>query len=162
MSPGQSTGAGGRIPAVSVAIASDQKRNLASSGRRIRVALVDDHMVMRQGLAGLLRAEPDMEIVGEASDGGAAVNLVRDIRPDVVLMDVTMPGMDGIQATRIIHQEIPNVKIIGLSMFEEGEQAVAMREAGAVDYLTKCGPSDAVISAIRRHSIADCGLRVAD
>jgi PAS domain S-box-containing protein len=134
---------------ISVAIASHQKIGMESLGRRIRVVLVDDHMVMRQGLAGLLRAEPDMEIVGEASDGSAAVNLVRELRPDVVLMDVTMPGMDGIQATRIIRNEIPKVQVIGLSMFEEGEQAAAMRKAGAIDYITKSGPSDAVISAIR-------------
>jgi CheY-like chemotaxis protein len=143
-------GAGeGRSSKVSVAIASQRKDDAAALGKRIRVALVDDHMVMRQGLAGLLRSESDMEIVGEASDGAAAINLVRDLRPDVVLMDVTMPGMDGIQATRIIHSEMPGVQIIGLSMFEEGEQAIAMRAAGAVDYLTKSGPSGAVIAAIR-------------
>ena len=80
-------------------------------------------MVMRQGLAGLLRAEPDIEIIGEASDGQSAIDLIRELRPDVVLMDISMPGMDGIQATRIIHKELPEVRIIGLSMFQEGEQA---------------------------------------
>lgn len=151
--------AGGRFSTVSVAMTSDQKYEALGSEKRIRVALVDDHMVMRQGLAGLLRAEPDMEIIGEASDGGAAVNLVRNLNPDVVLMDVTMPGMDGIQATRIIHDEMPGVKIIGLSMFEEGEQAMAMREAGASDYLTKSGPSDAVINAIRKCAAPSLKLR---
>jgi DNA-binding NarL/FixJ family response regulator len=104
---------------------------------------------MRQGLARLLRAEPDMEIAGEASDGESAIGLVRELRPDVVLMDVSMPGMDGIQATRIIHSELPWIGIIGLSMFQEGEQAAAMRKVGAVDYVTKSGPSEAVIAAIR-------------
>ena len=146
---GRTGASGSRLSQVSVAIPSVQKGESGQEERRIRVALVDDHIVMRQGLAGLLRAEPDIEIVGEASDGAAAVNLVRDLRPDVVLMDITMPGMDGIQATRLIHGEMPDVQIIGLSMFEEGEQAVAMREAGAVDYLTKSGPSGAVINAIR-------------
>jgi DNA-binding NarL/FixJ family response regulator len=106
-------------------------------------------MVMRQGLAGLLRAESDIEIVGEASDGQSAIDLVRELRPDVVLMDISMPGMDGIQATRIIHKELPGVLIIGLSMFQEGEQQAAMRAAGAVAYLTKTGPSEALIEAIR-------------
>jgi PAS domain S-box-containing protein len=115
----------------------------------IRIVLVDDHMIMRQGLAELLRGVPGFEVVGEASDGASAVELVRDILPDVVLMDVSMPGMNGIQATEIIHREMPNVQVIGLSMFEEGDQSVAMREAGAVDYLTKSGPTEALIEAIR-------------
>jgi DNA-binding NarL/FixJ family response regulator len=90
-----------------------------------------------------------MELVGEASDGAAAVSLVRELRPDVVLMDVSMPGMNGIEATRIIHREFPDVRIIGLSMFQEGEQAAAIREAGAVDYVTKSGSSEAMLSLIR-------------
>ena len=119
------------------------------SKERIRVVLVDDHAVMRQGLRSLLRALADIEIVGEASDGEAAVHLIRNVHPDVVLMDVSMPGMDGIQATRIVHSEFPEVQVIGLSMFQEKEQAAAMREAGAVDYLTKSGPADSVVAAIR-------------
>jgi CheY-like chemotaxis protein len=126
----------------------------AGLGKRIRIMLVDDHMVMRQGLAGLLRGEPDFEISGEASDGTSAVNLARELRPDVILMDINMPGMDGIKATRIIYRELPGIHIIGLSMFQEGEQEHAMREAGAVGYLTKSGPSDAVIEAIR-HCMED-------
>lgn len=119
------------------------------SKERIRVVLVDDHAVMRQGLRSLLKALADIEIVGEASNGEAAVHLIRSVHPDVVLMDVSMPGMDGIQATRIVHSELPDVQVIGLSMFQEKEQAAAMREAGAVDYLTKSGPSDSVVAAIR-------------
>jgi DNA-binding NarL/FixJ family response regulator len=111
--------------------------------------LVDDHMVLRQGLAGLLRCEPDFEVAGEASDGESAVILVQKLRPDVVLMDVSMPGMDGIQATRTIHAKLPEIRIIGLSMFEKGEPEVAMREAGAVDYLAKSGPSEKLIQSIR-------------
>ena len=106
-------------------------------------------MVMRQGLAGLLRVEPDIEIIGEASNGQSAVNLIRELRPDVVLMDISMPGMDGIEATRIIHKEIPEVRIIGLSMFQEGTQQAAMLEAGAATYLTKTGPAEELIEAIR-------------
>jgi CheY-like chemotaxis protein/anti-sigma regulatory factor (Ser/Thr protein kinase) len=121
----------------------------AGPDKKIRVVLVDDHIVMRQGLARLLHEAPDMEIVGEASDGESAVKLIRQTIPQVVLMDISMPGMNGIQATQIIHAEFPHIRIIGLSMFEEGEQAMAMRTAGAVGFLTKSGPVDAIISAIR-------------
>jgi CheY-like chemotaxis protein len=134
---------------VSVAIAPQPESKPDGGERRIRIMLVDDHMVMRQGLSGLLRWESDFEIVGEASDGESAVRLVRDIHPNVVLMDISMPGMDGIEATRIIHRELPEVRVIGLSMFHEGEQRAAMREAGAVNYLTKSGPSEELFEAIR-------------
>lgn len=135
---------------VSVAFSSQPETgSAAGAGVRIRIVLVDDHMVMRQGLAALLRNEPDFEIAGEASDGQAAISLIRRIRPDVVLMDISMPGMDGIQATQEIHKELPDVRVIGLSMFQEKKQERAMREAGAVAYLTKSGPFDALIAAIR-------------
>ncbi len=117
--------------------------------QKIRVLLVDDHRVMRQGLARLLSEEEDIDIVGEASDGEEAVSLARRIKPEVVLMDVSLPRMNGIQATEIIHAELPEIKIIGLSMFEELDRATAMREAGAVDYVSKSRPADAIIAAIR-------------
>jgi CheY-like chemotaxis protein len=120
----------------------------------IRVLLADDHIVMRQGLSRLLRGEPDIEVVGEAADGKSAVGLIRELLPDVVLMDINMPGMGGIEAVRIIHEELPNIHVIGLSMFQEDAHADAMRKAGAVDYIDKSGPSDAVIAAIR-----DCVLK---
>jgi PAS domain S-box-containing protein len=134
---------------VSVAISAQPDSGTAGVEKKIRIALIDDHIVVRQGLAGLLRAEPDVEIIGEASDGQSAVDLIRELKPDVVLMDISMPGMDGIQATRIIHKEFPEIRVIGLSMFQEGEQQAAMREAGAVNYMTKSGPSEALIEAIR-------------
>ncbi|MCE5278516.1 MAG: response regulator [Planctomycetaceae bacterium] len=130
---------------VSVSIA---PREQGTEGK-IRVILVDDHVVMRQGLATLLKEEPDMVVIGEASDGESAVSLVRELGPDVVLMDVSMPGMNGIEAARILHAELPAVRIIGLSMFEQDEQAQAMLDAGASDYLTKSGPSEHLIAAIR-------------
>jgi PAS domain S-box-containing protein len=114
-----------------------------------RVLVVDDHKVMRQGLIQLLTAEPDIEIVGEAADGEAAVALARHLVPDVVTMDVSMPRMSGIEATQRIHTECPGVRVIGLSMFEEAEQAAAMRDAGAVAYLLKSGPAEALLAAIR-------------
>lgn len=118
--------------------------------RKIRVILVDDHAIVRNGIALAVKRAPDMEIAGEASDGHAAVELVREIVPDVVLMDVSMPGMDGIEATRLIHQELPGVSIIGLSMFEESEQSAAMQRAGACAYLTKSGDLEALLAAVRR------------
>mgnify|MGYP001119827871 CR=1 FL=1 len=116
---------------------------------RIRVMLVDDHLVMRQGLGLLIREESDLEIVGEASNGEVAIELARSLRPDVILMDINMPRMNGIEAARRIHSEMPEVQIIGLSMFDENERAQAMLVAGAVKYLTKSGPSEDLINAIR-------------
>ena len=116
---------------------------------RIRVLLVDDHMVVRDGLAVQLRQQPDIEIVGEASDGMTAVDLVRRLQPDVVTMDINMPGMNGIEATRAILAEFPGLSVIGLSMFEGPEKAAAMRAAGAVDYLSKSASFDSLLAAIR-------------
>ncbi len=134
---------------VSVGVTPATRADADPAESRIRVLLVDDHIVMRQGLARLLQDAPDMEIVGEASDGESAVRLVREILPDVVLMDISMPGMNGIEATKVIHSEFPDVRIVGLSMFEEEERAAAMQQAGASAYVTKSGPSDAVIATIR-------------
>ncbi len=118
-------------------------------GRKIRVLLADDHAVVRQGLARLLASEPDIEIVGEVADGRSAVQLAGKLRPDVVLMDVSMPGMDGLDATRMIHQNWPEVKVVGLSMFDEKERAEAMQAVGASAYLTKSGPAEELIKTIR-------------
>jgi two-component system nitrate/nitrite response regulator NarL len=79
-----------------------------------------------------------------------AVEMVRRVEPDVVMMDISMPKMGGVEATRAIRAEYPQVQVIGLSMFEQAEGAVKMREAGARDYLTKSGPSDALLAAIRK------------
>ncbi len=104
---------------------------------------------MREGLAVLLKFEPDIEIVGEAEDGAQAVALAEDLQPDVITMDVSLPGMSGIEATRAIAAKVPGARIIGLSMHLDGGVADAMREAGAVDYLTKGGPSEDLLAAIR-------------
>ena len=121
----------------------------AEKVERFRVLVADDHVIVRQALSKMLKSEPDMEVVGEASEGQAAIELTRRLRPDVVLMDVSMRGMSGVEATRAIHSEMPDVQVIGLSMFEEGEEGVAMRRAGAVNYISKAGPSHALIAAIR-------------
>jgi CheY-like chemotaxis protein len=118
---------------------------------KIRVLLVDDHHIIRQGLAGLLRMDPGIEIVGEASNGAQAIHLTRSLLPDVVVMDVSMPVLGGIEATAEIHRDFPEVRVIGLSMHEEGELSSAMRKAGACMYVTKGGAPEALIKAI--HSV---------
>lgn len=121
----------------------------AEKVERFRVLVADDHVIVRQALSKMLKSEPDMEVVGEASEGQAAIELTRRLRPDVVLMDVSMRGMSGVEATRAIHSEMPDVQVIGLSMYEEAEEGMAMRRAGAVNYVSKAGPSNALIAAIR-------------
>ncbi len=124
-------------------------RETAGLGRRIRLVIADDHEIVRQGLRSLLRGEPDMEIVAEAADGQEAVDLARKLRPDVVVMDVSMPRMNGCDATRVIAAEFPDVRVVGLSMHDEPELCSAMLKAGAAAYVTKDGPTDSLIAAIR-------------
>jgi CheY-like chemotaxis protein len=118
-------------------------------GRKIRVMLADDHEVVRQGIANLLDEQSDMEVIGEAADGQEAIELAAKLLPDIILMDMSMPKLNGVEATRIIHNDWPGIRIIGLSMFEEAERAQAMRDAGAVDYTTKSGPAEVLINLIR-------------
>ncbi len=120
------------------------------SGRKIRVLLADDHTIVRQGFANMLRSEPDLDVIGQAADGQEAVEMALKLLPDVILMDISMPKLSGIEATRDIFREHPEIAILGLSMFEEPDTAQAMRDAGAVDYLTKSGPADGLINAIRK------------
>ncbi len=115
----------------------------------MRILVVDDHAVVRQGLVRMLSEEPGIEVAGEASNGQIAVELTRQLSPDVILMDVSMPVMDGVTATRVIHAERPEVKVIALSMFEATEQAEIMRRAGAVAYLCKRDPLEVMLKAIR-------------
>ena len=115
----------------------------------IRVLLADDHEILRDGIAHLIHDQPDMEVVGEASDGAMAVELTRRLRPDVVVMDITMPRLTGIEATRVIHGELPVVRIIGLSMHVAEDVEEALRSAGAVAYLSKGCPSHRLVETIR-------------
>lgn len=115
----------------------------------IRVLLADDHRILREGLVELLSEEEDLEVVGQAADGVEAVELGLALEPDVVVMDITMPQMNGIEATRQLLAKRPRTRVIGLSMHEEDDMARAMRDAGAEAYLTKGGPSDDLVAAIR-------------
>lgn len=120
-----------------------------AAGRKTSVVIVDDHAVIRQGLVLLLNEEPDLEVVGEAESGESAIDLVRQLRPDVAVMDLTMPGLHGDEATRAILQEAPLTRVIGLSMHSEDEARDRMLAAGAYAYLPKAGPSSELIAAIR-------------
>lgn len=103
----------------------------------LRLLLVDDHELFRNGLAGLLRYQEDMQVVGEASDGQEALIKARELMPDVVLMDIDMPVLNGLEATRSIAAEMPYVKIVILTVHEEEEQLFAAIKAGAQGYLLK-------------------------
>ena len=131
-------------------IASGEAVRPRKKGKKICVLLVDDHKIMRQGLASMLQFEADIQVIAEAEDGQKAVEMARRHKPDVVIMDVNMPVMDGIEATKIITREFPQIKVIGLSMHIDPDVAIAMQKAGAAGYLTKGGPSEDLISAIRQ------------
>jgi CheY-like chemotaxis protein len=116
---------------------------------KIRVLLADDHTVVRQGLSTMLNLHSDVEVVGEAADGEEAVAKARKLQPDVILLDISMPKMNGVEATRTIHAEFPHIRIIVLSMYDKDDRAAQMIEAGASAYCTKDGAADVLLSAIR-------------
>jgi two-component system, NarL family, response regulator LiaR len=115
----------------------------------IQVMLVDDHNVVRSGLATFLRAYEDLELAGEARNGLEALNLCHKKKPDVILMDLMMPEMDGIAATRAILKDFPEIKIIAMTSFEEEELVHGVLAAGAISYLLKNVTSDDLAKAIR-------------
>jgi two-component system response regulator NreC len=116
---------------------------------KIRLLLVDDHEIVRAGLRMLFLAEPDMTIVGEAGNGQEALRLVGELKPDVVLMDVAMPGMTGIEATRQIKEAYPDTAILALTMYEDEQYFFEMLHAGASGYIPKRAAPDDLVSAIR-------------
>jgi NarL family two-component system response regulator LiaR len=115
----------------------------------IRVMLVDDHAVVRSGLSAFLMAYGDLELVGEAASGQEAVARCSHLDPDVILMDLVMPGMDGAEATRAIRRQRPDVQVIALTSFAEEELVKAALEAGAIGYLLKDVAADELAAAIR-------------
>lgn len=117
--------------------------------KTLRLLLVDDQALFREALRTLLGLQVDFEVVGEAGDGEAAVMLARDTRPDVVLMDLRMPGVGGVEATRRLRAEFPALRVIVLTTFEEDEEVFAALRAGAAGYLLKASPSARLCEAIR-------------
>ena len=115
----------------------------------IGVLVVDDHAVVRTGLEHLLGAEPDMRVVASAADGDAAVRAAERHRPDVVLMDLSMPGVDGIEATRRVLAALPDVHVVVLTSFSDREQILAALDAGAVGYLLKDAEPDELLRGVR-------------
>jgi NarL family two-component system response regulator LiaR len=115
----------------------------------IRVVLVDDHAVVRSGLGAFLLAFDDLELVGEAGGGEEAVRLCEQVHPDVILMDLVMPGMDGAAATRAIRERCPQVQVIALTSFKEDELVQGALQAGAISYLLKNVSADELADAIR-------------
>lgn len=120
-----------------------------NTSNAIQVLLVDDHNVVRSGLATFLKAYEDLKLVGEAKNGVEAVHLCRQVKPDVILMDLKMPEMDGVAATRAILADIPEVKIIAMTSFDEAELVHDVLAAGAIGYLLKNISADELAKAIR-------------
>ncbi len=116
---------------------------------RIRCIVVDDHALLRQGVRRLLQDEPDFEVVGEAGDGTAALKLVMQVQPDLVLMDVGMPGPSSFETARLIQKASAKTKIVFLTMHEDEEYVYQGLQAGAAGYLLKDTPADRLVSALR-------------
>ena len=117
--------------------------------RTIRILIADDHGVYREGLRAVLGPEPDMEIVGEAGTGKEVVERANELRPDVVLMDIQMPGMNGIEATRRILEANPRVGIVVLTMFEDDDSVFSAMSAGARGYVLKGAPHSQILKVLR-------------
>jgi len=115
----------------------------------IRVLLVEDHSVVRTGLRLIIDNEEDMTVVGEAEDGLQAMQKAQEVQPDVIVMDMTMPGLGGLEATRQIKRHLPRTRVIALSMHNEARVTDRVREAGAAAYLLKTAPSEELLAAIR-------------
>lgn len=121
--------------------------------RTIRVVLADDHAVVREGTRQLLEREKDITVVGEASDGQEAIELVESLQPDVVVMDVRMPSVGGVDATKVIKERFPNVEVLVMSAYDDDEFVFALLEAGASGYLLKTAPVKELVKAI--HEVAE-------
>ena len=122
---------------------------MRSLSKSIRVMLVDDHTMVRRGLATFLKIFDDLQLVGEAESGETAIQLCAEVLPDVILMDMALPVMDGATATRAIRQQFPQVQVIVLTSFKEGELIKNALEAGAIGYLLKDVSADELVGAIR-------------
>ena len=127
-----------------------ENNGAGASGGAMRLLIADDHDLVRRGLRGLLRREPDFEIVGEAENGKEAVELCRSLAPDLVLMDVRMPGMDGLEATRAIKQERPEIGVLMVTMHDDPDYMLEAIKAGAAGYVLKDASWEDLTTAVRR------------
>ena len=116
---------------------------------KIRIVIADDHAVVRQGTRALLEAEPDMQVVGEAADGEQAVKLIEELKPDVAILDISMPKMSGIEVTRQVKPESPSTAILILTAYDNDEYVFALLEAGAAGYLLKDVGGNEIVDAVR-------------
>src|SRR5689334_1222273 len=116
---------------------------------KIRVLLTDDHILFRQGIRTLLSADADIEVAGEASNATDAVTLAAQLRPDVVLMDIGMPGLSSFEATRLIRKERPETKVVFLSMYDDEDYLAECVDIGASGYVLKDSPAEQLVTAIR-------------
>ena len=114
----------------------------------IKIVVVDEHKILREGLSTLIDKQPDMEIIGEATDGREALQLMEELKPDLILMDVTMPNLNGIEATRKIKSKNPNIEIIALSLHSDRRYVLGMIDAGASGYLLKECAFEELVRAI--------------
>jgi signal transduction histidine kinase/ActR/RegA family two-component response regulator len=150
--PGQGTKVTIVAPRHHLLRSADDADASSASTKKIRVLLADDHDVLREGLASIFSEAYDMELIGEAGDGQEAVELAIRTQPDVVVMDVAMPRLNGIEATRRILAALPQTRVVGLSMHKREDMEKAMREAGAVDYLPKGDSAEKLIDRIRENA----------
>ena len=130
-------------------------RKAESHSPRHRVILADDHSMVRQGLVRVFRDEADFEVVGEAANGEQALEMARELEPDIIVMDLQMPVMSGLEATRVIRRELPGVQVIGLSMDATKESRRSLLRAGALDLLHKGGSAEDLIQRVREHLVAN-------
>jgi DNA-binding NarL/FixJ family response regulator len=115
----------------------------------IRVLLVDDHAMMRDGIKALLASDPDIQVIAEADNGRDAVRYAEELNPDLVVMDISMPDLNGVESTRLIHDKWPQIRIVVLSMQSTSEYVFRALQAGASGYLVKTSAGDEMIAAIR-------------
>jgi DNA-binding NarL/FixJ family response regulator len=128
----------------------DRQVSPGSQTERARLVIADDHDLVRNGMQRMLAGEPDLEVVGEATNGREAVTLCRRVRPDLVLMDVRMPQMDGLEATRKIKEEQPTISVLVVTTHENPDYLLKALKAGAAGYILKDAPKRQLINAIRR------------